>query len=212
MLQSKDIFDDGTILGFWKIEETLEELLSMATPELQRQLQAMSFKSDKRRLEFLAVRLLLHTLVETDATIGYKDSGEPYLDDGSYYISITHTREYVGIILNPMYRVGIDVERISDKVVRVRDKFLSDGELAFVEHDNARVHLALMWSVKEAIYKVMPTKPSNIIEQITISPFVPYLEGTIEALETATKDKTTFHLRYRIEPEVCKVWTVMITK
>ena len=39
MLQSKDIFDDGTILGFWKIEETLEELLSMATPELQRQVQ-----------------------------------------------------------------------------------------------------------------------------------------------------------------------------
>ena len=118
MLQSKDIFDDGTILGFWKIEETLEELLSMATPELQRQLQAIDFKSDKRRLEFIAVRLLLHTLVETDATIGYKDSGEPYLDDGSYYISITHTREYVGIILNPMYRVGIDVERISDKVVK----------------------------------------------------------------------------------------------
>ena len=118
MLQSKDIFDDGTILGFWKIEETLEELLSMATPELQRQLQAIDFKSDKRRLEFIAVRLLLHTLVETDATIGYKDNGEPYLDDGSYYISITHTREYVGIILNPMYRVGIDVERISDKVVK----------------------------------------------------------------------------------------------
>ena len=206
MLQSKDIFDDGTILGFWKIEETLEELLSMATPDLQRQLQAMSFKSDKRRLEFVAVRLLLHTLVETDATIGYKDSGEPYLGDGSY------TREYVGIILNPTYRVGIDVERISDKAVRVKDKFLSEGEQAFVEHDNARVHLALMWSVKEAIYKVMPTKPSNIIEQITISPFVPYLEGTIEALETATKDKTTFHLQYRIEPEVCKVWTVMITK
>ena len=36
MLQSKDIFDDGTILGFWKIEETLDELLSMATPDLQR--------------------------------------------------------------------------------------------------------------------------------------------------------------------------------
>ena len=212
MLQSKDIFDDGTILGFWKIEETLEELMSMATPELQRQLQAMSFKSDKRQLEFVAVRLLLRTLVGTDATIGYKDSGEPYLDDGSYYISITHTREYVGIILNPTYRVGIDVERISDKAVRVKDKFLSEGEQAFVEHDNARVHLALMWSVKEAIYKVMSTKPSNIIEQITISPFVPYLEGTIEACQTVTKDNTEFRLRYRIEPEVCKVWTVMITK
>ena len=49
--------------------------------------------------------------------------GYPFLTDNSYNISISHTGKYVRIILNKYRKVGIDIEKISDKVLRVRNKY-----------------------------------------------------------------------------------------
>ncbi|MDO4725839.1 MAG: 4'-phosphopantetheinyl transferase superfamily protein [Porphyromonadaceae bacterium] len=208
MLQSKEIFEDGTIIGFWQVDETEEELLLLLDHKKRWLQQLQNFKIEKRRLEFLAVRVLLKHLLDDEKYIDYQTDGAPYLTDHSYNISITHTGIYVGIIMHPSKQVGIDIERINDKVVRVKSKYLSEDEQNFVERNNAKVHLTLMWCAKEAVYKIVGKEAVDIVEKITISPFIPYIEGTIEAQENCTKERAKFLLNYRVEPEVCKVWTV----
>lgn len=208
MLQTKEILHDGAILGFSIIEESEEEMLRIWGHKSRWREQMTYLKSEKRRLEFLATRLLLRQLLDEDKNIGYRPDGSPYLNDGSYNISITHTGKYIGIILHPTKKVGIDIERISDKVARVKDKFLSKVEQNFIERSNAKVHLTLMWCAKEAVYKIVGHDAIDIINKITISPFIPYIEGTIEAQESCTKELAKFTLNYCVEPEVCRVWTV----
>ncbi len=208
MLQSKEVFEDGTIMGFWYIEETESQLISSMDNRMDLLKQISGFGSEKRRLEFIAVRVLLKHLLEEEKNIEYLPNGSPFLSDRSYNISITHTGKYVGIILHPFKRVGIDIERISDKAVRVGNKYLSGYEQDFIEKNNAKVHQTLMWCAKEVVYKVVSNDKIDSINQIRIAPFVPYIEGVMEVQETFTSEKMEFLLNYRVEPEICKVWTV----
>jgi siderophore (surfactin) biosynthesis regulatory protein len=208
MLQSIETLEDGSIIGFWLIEETEDELITLLGNRSDLLDAMASFSSEKRRLEFVATRVLLKNMLKEEKTIAYTPDGYPFLTDNSYNISISHTGKYVGIILNKYRKVGIDIEKISDKVLRVRDKYLSEYEQNFVEKNNAKVHLTLMWCAKEAVYKIVNNIKIDSINQICISPFIPYIEGTMEVQETYTDQKSEFVVNYRVEPSVCKVWTV----
>ena len=130
----------------------------------------------------------------------------PYLADHSQQISITHTGEYAAVILHPCHPVGIDIERVSDKVARVKHKFLNKSELAFVDSRSEKTHLALMWSAKEALYKVMGQESVDFINDIIINPFQPYLEGTMTAQESCTAAHARYTVEYRVYPEFVMAW------
>ena len=78
--------------GIWKTDETLDNLLAML-PHREAYLEGMQrFTAEHRRLEWLAVRVLLYTLLGEEKEIAYYPSGKPYLADGSASISISHTK------------------------------------------------------------------------------------------------------------------------
>ena len=56
------------------------------------------FTAAHRRLEWLAVRVLLYTLSGEEKEIAYHPSGKPYLADDSASLSISHTKGYVGVV------------------------------------------------------------------------------------------------------------------
>ena len=204
MFKGKQSFEDGTITGRWHIDETVEELLEKFDNPADIEKKIVVFLSEKRRLEFLAVRVLLKQLLGCEKAIDYNLDGSPYLKDRSYNISISHSGKDVAIALNPQKRVGIDLERIGDKVFRVKNKYLSASEQSFVEADSEKIHLTLLWCAKEALYKIVGNEIKDIINGITILPFVPYISGIIEG--KAGKDE--YILNYQVEPEICLVWTV----
>ena len=57
------------------------------------------FTAAHRRLEWLAVRVLLYTLSGEEKEIAYHPSGKPYLADDSASLSISHTKGYVAVVL-----------------------------------------------------------------------------------------------------------------
>ena len=70
------------------------------------------FTAAHRRLEWLAVRVLLYTLSGEEKEIAYHPSGKPYLADDSASISISHTKGYVAVALGlPGREVGVDIEQ-----------------------------------------------------------------------------------------------------
>jgi len=208
MLLNQQHITNGAIIACWKVEESVEELLLMLNNDEELTQQISQFGSEKRKLEFLATRVLLNVVLDDDKRISYFPSGAPYLTDKSFNISIAHTGIYVTIILHPTKKVGIDVEKISDKAVRVKHKFLSENELDFVEESLEKTHLTLLWCAKEALYKIIDNEIIDFVADLHISPFQPYLKGEIQATETCTPQQKKYSLHYVVEPEICCVWTV----
>ena len=78
------------LLGIWKSDETTEQLLaSLEHKDWYRE--KLAVFSEKRKHEWLSVRVLLKALCGEEKEIAYYSSGRPYLKDGSRYISISHT-------------------------------------------------------------------------------------------------------------------------
>lgn len=117
-----------------------------------------------KRKQFLAGRFLLTQLVPDFPLhqIRITEGGRPFLEQGSPYFSISHAGNYITSVVHEQQAVGIDVEQVSDRVLRVGNKFLSMAEQQLIQAvlDNA-IHLTqailytLAWSVKEAAFKAL---------------------------------------------------------
>lgn len=81
--------------------------------------------------------------------------GKPFLKAGTPDFSLTHTHSIGGAILSQKHQVGIDLEKISERVLKVESRFLSPEELTMLQNvkDERVSILTLMWSVKETVFK-----------------------------------------------------------
>ncbi|MCQ2349858.1 MAG: 4'-phosphopantetheinyl transferase superfamily protein [Paludibacteraceae bacterium] len=208
MLILNEKINDNAILAMWKVEESVEELLSMLFNREEHRAAISKMGAEKRQKEYLVSRVMLNAVLNDDKTIAYHPNGAPYITDGSYNLSIAHTGTYVTILLHKTAKVGIDIERMSDKVVRVQSKFLSDGELQMLDPTNNKTHLTLLWAAKEALYKVMGVEVVDFVTNLTVNPFKPYLDGEMTAEENVTPDHHKYTLNYRVFPEFVLVWTI----
>jgi len=146
LVYSKRQYSDGTIIGIWKIEETVEQMLCRY-PHLRKYGVEQLFRNDGRRLEYLCVRALLAELTN-DATlaIDYEESGKPVMPDR--FVSISHTKGYAALILSQAGPVAVDIEKISEIGDVVAERFIRPDEQA---PDNSR--RLVIWSAKESLYK-----------------------------------------------------------
>lgn len=124
----RKIQENGLLVGVWKTEETVEQLLALLGNISMYEKDLEHFTSDMRKYEWLAVRVLLKTLCGEEKKVVYLPSGKPYLADGSAHISISHTNGYVAVALHPTEEVGIDIERYGVRVCRVVSRFVRPDE------------------------------------------------------------------------------------
>ena len=83
----RKIQENGLLVGVWKTEETVEQLLALLGNISMYEKDLEHFTSDMRKYEWLAVRVLLKTLCGEEKKVVYLPSGKPYLADGSAHIS-----------------------------------------------------------------------------------------------------------------------------
>lgn len=188
--------NENIIWGIWKIEEDTQTLLSSLSDTSFTRI----ITSDKRLREQTAVRVLLKALLNNEEkTIGYSANGKPYLIDGSYVISISHTRGYAAVVLAKQGRVGIDIEYISEKVKRVRSKFISDRE--YIDEPNETIHLLLHWSAKETMYKALGYSGVDLMSHLFVERFTPELSGVFVGYEKYTRDSHRFSIHYYVKED-----------
>lgn len=145
--------NESTKLAIWHITEA-EDFFLLRVP-LKRNVSHV-----QKRLQHLAGRYLLTELF-TDfplEEILIADTRKPYLEDEKYHFSISHFGNYAAAIVSSTSRVGVDVEKVSPVVEKIRDKFLSplESAIAFdgIEKSGHRLRqLTLLWSAKESIFK-----------------------------------------------------------
>ncbi len=114
-----------------------------------------SFSHPKRKIEFAATRILRHRLFG-NRQIHYDMHGAPYIDREGY-ISISHAPGIVGISLSMDFKVGLDLELIQNKALRLQDKFLSEDEKMILNLKSNEI-MTKAWSVKEVLYKLAGRK------------------------------------------------------
>lgn len=112
--------------------------------------------------------------------VGHFDSGAPFVSGSEARISVTHTDGLLCVATLPptpevrlgefseRAAMGIDAERLDrEKVLRVRERFLSPDELKLMPADDVAANV-LAWTAKEALYKAALTPGLDFRTQIIV--------------------------------------------
>ena len=190
--------DDHTILAVWKIQESEAEL----TAGLQLKQHELDFISSlnngKRLLHWLSTRLLLRTMLNTNDYIDCRmdDHGKPYLVNRDYEISLSHSYDYAAVMISKDKKVGVDIEKMKDKIELIKHKFLSVEELQQAQLDTSIEGLYVCWCVKEAIYKWNGRRGLELKKDMFVRAFDLAEAGDVEAVVSLPDRKQPLSASY----------------
>ena len=126
---------------------------------------ASRFQNDKRRREHLAWRRVVRNELGRGVVIDYNEVGAPIVDIPNTYISVAHGGERVAVAIADE-RVGVDIENLDRNYERVKSRFMSPAEEALSDMEEWP---AMVWTAKEAIYKLYGKREVDLTEDIHIT-------------------------------------------
>ena len=182
------------VLGLWHLTETPEDLWAALPSPAAYQVLLPATADARRRAQWLAGRRLAHalfgelptppppeTMVHNDAT------GRPWLAGApaGTVVSLSHSGEWAAAVLAQGGRAGVDIELIRGKAQRLAGKFLAQTEWdharAATAPSDAEAHYTLLWSAKEALYKLAARRGIIFRHQLLLHEFSPQTSGEIPA-------------------------------
>jgi 4'-phosphopantetheinyl transferase len=119
------------------------------------QARMLSFGHKGRQQEFVATRVLRQLIIGLEH-IHYDENGAPYIV-GHGFLSISHSKNLVGLAINADYKVGLDLETPRDNILDIAPKFLSQRESTRFD-PTSKAEITKVWSCKEALYKLAGRK------------------------------------------------------
>ncbi|KAF0242306.1 MAG: 4'-phosphopantetheinyl [Chitinophagaceae bacterium] len=164
-------------------------------------------------MQHLAGRYLLPFLF-TDfpvSLIEIADTRKPFLPNEQYHFSISHSGDYAAAIVSSTHRVGIDAEMVTDRVNRIKHKFLHQDELDSIHHLSGSElieQLTILWGAKEAMFKWWGRGDIDFSEVIRTQYFKLSKTGTINAQFKKNEFNQMLQLNYRLHDALSLVWVV----
>ena len=161
------LINNSTKVILWKIipGELDETHLNDVDKDLLKQR-----KGKDSREYFLAVRKILDN-ENSELMIDYDLGGKPFLNNQKG-ISISHSHEIVAIGISNEIDFGIDIQHKTDKILKIKSKFLSKNESKLLGKTGDTELLTKLWSAKESIFKALGKEGvsfSNDLEINTIN-------------------------------------------
>ena len=197
---------DAFQLGLWKIEEDIPFFES-----------AINYRSNatnqEKAKQQLAARMALQKLHGNFPfhQVEILDGGKPVLKNNESKFSLSHCNGFSAAIISDKNEVGIDIELIHDRVLKVEKKFLNNHELNLLDSVGAHhrvVYSTLFWSLKETMYKWWGKGSVDFSSEIQITEFDANDEGT--AVMKFTKLPELFFKLSYIRYE--NIWMSMLCK
>jgi phosphopantetheinyl transferase len=205
------VIDADTRVGIWKIEEP--ESFFLSNVPLQQEVH-----HPHKRLQHLAGRFLLRYLAPAFPydLIRIADTKKPFLENDEYHFSISHCGDYAAAIVSQTKRVGVDIEIPSQKVERIKDKFLNPEELGLLalnselrtqnsELRTQNSELTLFWSCKEAVFKWYGLGQVDFRMHIQLKTQHHSIE-TVDCSFTKTQQDLLIH--YKLFDQLVLAWVV----
>jgi 4'-phosphopantetheinyl transferase len=201
---STSLHPSGNLLLWQAGEESdwFKEQLDLA-PDLWVEYESLVNETIRHR--WLASRYAVQLVSQLTPLDVIKDqSGRPYLGVERRPLSLSHCEGFVAAIHGDV-SVGIDVERISSRVQKIKNYFMRDEELDLLGVENERLILA--WSAKESIYKWFGEKHLGYKSQLCIRS-IDFMGQAME-IEINTQDHNLIQpVFFRQDSEKVLTWTV----
>ena len=164
---------NNTKLYLWKITEKLEVLIKDVKLKDSSVKRLESMKSISHQKGFLAVRKLLQHIDYSDFDLYYDEFGKPNIKpQGCHFraknISISHSHDFSAIAISEK-NIGIDIEILKDKIVKIAPKFMDITNIEELSNDDKIKKATVVWGIKESIFKIKNEKgisfPNHIFEE-----------------------------------------------
>ena len=197
----------GIEIAFCEISESEADLAALCKGKGIDISNITLIKNESYRVQKMAVLLCIHELLHRKFSLKHRINGAPEIE-GVNGLSISHTERFVMVAISDNYdKIGIDIEMLSDRVLRVRNKFLSENELRMIPSDSILPN-AQAWTAKEALFKALGCE--NVIFARHLHLIFDGHCVPIEAEETRTKLKSRFKLINSSTD--CYTYTIAIIK
>ncbi len=191
--------NESLLCKLWRIDE-LEEIMDPNNELNSEDYQILlKRKANHLRRQFLASRKLIG-LINPDLRISYKEN-IPILSDNRN-ISISHSDEIVTVLISKENGIGVDVEKINNKVHSVASKFLSSNEIQFFGKAPSTRQLIRAWTAKEAVYKALRKPGINFSDNIILDKFNDKAKSA-NAKFISSDQETTFKLYFYDLDDYC---------
>jgi len=184
-----------------EVSEDVDELYQLIKDEINKEEHKVfrSLLNTKRKKEWLSIRILLKDMLGFYSEIAYDNKGNPDIKE-DYEISITHSKNIVGLILKKGGRTGIDSEIISERIFKTGHKFITDIDLLKLNKQDKLKGYYLHWCGKETIFKVIggggiDFKENLFLEFDKINEF-----GSINGLFKKGEIETSYKIHYIFIP------------
>ena len=182
-----NIIDEEAQLIIFQITESIDELY--------KQLDFVNIEgfskivSEKRKKEYLAVRVAMKKMLGIEKIIIYDTDGKPALSDQSFQVSISHSANWIAVMAHPTRSVGIDIEVPTVKIKKLYKRFLSETEQKELSNGEHLNQLMLAWSAKETLFKIIGMEAVDFAKQLRIFPFKVDENGTFTSEHIPTKNQ-----------------------
>ncbi|MDB5221711.1 MAG: 4-phosphopantetheinyl transferase superfamily protein [Chitinophagaceae bacterium] len=197
-------------IAIWHIAE--EKKFFLEKVPLQREI-----THPHKQLQHLAGRYLLQHLYPDFPyhLIEIADTKKPFLPNEEYHFSISHCGDYAAVIVSKNHRVGIDIELVTEKIERIKHKFLNEEELNAVGNRQSAIdnqqstnqpinQLTLFWCCKEAVFKWYGAGGVDFREHIHLQ----FDEGNKEQIscEFVKEKKVLLKIQHKYFDGLCLAW------
>jgi 4'-phosphopantetheinyl transferase EntD len=158
--------NEHTKIGVWHIQEMEDLFLEKVTEQYK-------ISNSKKRIQHLAGRYLLLELASDISlkNILLTETGKPFLPDNSYFFSISHSDDYVAVIISTKSNVAIDIQHVVPKIEHIKQKFLTEIEMELLSNltISPNEQFTLAWTIKEAMFKYFDDSGVDFKQHLNIS-------------------------------------------
>lgn len=138
-----------------------------------------TLSADRRRREVVAWRSLLRWMLSemgADARlpVKYDIVGAPYLVGSALFISVSHSSTHVAIVISES-KCAVDIESLDRNFESVASRYATASERTLLQNSDIAptLHLPLIWSAKEAMYKLSGRQGLDLLKDLIIEEVSP---------------------------------------
>lgn len=184
----------------------LSQELKLALADLSVLYPDTDMATKRAREKEAALHIINDNLNTLYSQVCYEASGRPCLPGGPE-ISISHSYNLLGVLFSDSNKpVGLDIEKVREKVIGIKHKFLSEEELDELKNQEA-LKYTLYWAAKEAVYKAARIEGLLFAGHIAVSPFE-LSGGLLNAQVNSPMLHRQYKLGYFLKNEYVIVYTL----
>ena len=196
----------GVKVAFWKITETAETLMQMYNPGPAEQ-DLIAGMPGQRQLHYLGSRYLVKSFYP-EHNIVKDETGKPHLEGSSVHFSWSHSGDYAAAIFSETGPVGIDIESVSPRILKIENKFCNKTDKQHIHRTRHAESLLIIWGAKESMFKWYGKKEVDFRQHMTVEAFDMGEEGRFMARFHKPDQHAEFVMQYLISDGHAAVWTV----